>query len=753
MPAPTEGKALMVKHLKQYFAGNSDSETESKPESPRRTSGMSEDIFNRLLALKQRLDDNDEIRVSEQTMKVLHDRQTRRESLKSKSASPLAANSPVSAPSTPLLVQNNFTAVKLKNRPTSAETSSNGIKLISLTKKDETQEKQVKKIKFPVSKKPEKKDEEKTLEDKPKDGSRLDASFIGGRIFLNSRKKSLESAEKIKSPNPPVKNVSTLSKIRTEFERKQLDEEKISQNETKTSAFVISFGKKKEEFKKRAVSPPSTPPSFIEKLRNQQMRPDTNLEINLIVNGFPKPKLRWFRDSHELKMNEYREKWAGNTVTGILFHEFWKGEALLSVAGENEAGKCQNECIVYVDKPYEAVHQISDIESEAEIDSSDISEMVKELRMEQVDIDNESAYSEDFMPRDLSPIFEVTEDEISQSLRSDAGSRRSSIRSIDSIRSTLTMLTPTQSFIITRTPTIEKLAVSVSSDESGEKTPTPEEISLTMAENNYLKNFSSSKVEVSVKLDQVEQIEHARFSDDDVFSVDSYATIDNELEQIETSYTSTKDLMSLVKENFVSKTAYYATDTTDTETEAAATPCYMINKRVVEVESPISDPNTSPNEDRSRHEDILKTQIKNGHTPIRQRKTAKNEEPSTETESELETYHQIMTQRRQKKMTEVERTKKEKNKYRLTQRFIEDSIKGNLTSIGFNQKDFEKSYPASLATVGNVIFSDSEVFLDTDDDGMDTVSEITIDFNGRTTRNEFEQLPLTDNTGSEYIDF
>ena len=184
----------MVKHLKQYFAGNSDSETESKPESPRRTSGMSEDIFNRLLALKQRLDDNDEIRVSEQTMKVLHDRQTRRESLKSKSASPLAANSPVSAPSTPLLVQNNFTAVKLKNRPTSAETSSNGIKLISLTKKDETQEKQVKKIKFPVSKKPEKKDEEKTLEDKPKDGSRLDASFIGGRIFLNSRKKSLESA-------------------------------------------------------------------------------------------------------------------------------------------------------------------------------------------------------------------------------------------------------------------------------------------------------------------------------------------------------------------------------------------------------------------------------------------------------------------------------------------------------------------------------------------------------------------------------
>ena len=96
---PTDKKALKVRQLKNFFAsGTSDSETDSssRPESARRQT-KNEEIFSRLIALKQRLDDDDEIKVSERTLKVLQERQSRRasrESIRSSSAKSDTISSP-----------------------------------------------------------------------------------------------------------------------------------------------------------------------------------------------------------------------------------------------------------------------------------------------------------------------------------------------------------------------------------------------------------------------------------------------------------------------------------------------------------------------------------------------------------------------------------------------------------------------------------------------------------------------------------
>lgn len=827
---PTEGKALMVRHLKNYFTGNSDSESESSRPASGRKPGMTEEIYNRLIALKQRLEDDDEIKVSERTMKVLQDRQNRRESMRSlssKSSDNVDSPDPVDPPK--------------------SQVSQGGIQLSSPLLPISKRISDFKKITTPRS--PKLVDVRKKCTDSKiksnsstngtKETNKLDTKCVGGRIFLtnkpkfdnrrttdaqptNGSHKPSVNGNLLKSTNGSHKPsvLSNLLKPTKNNDDELIDE--IVENSTptqtelatsgvKTSELIISFGGnlgkanvgKKESFQKREPDAErTTKPSFLQKLRNYQFQEEQNLEIDLVVNGIPKPRLTWYKDSKEMKLNEYRQRWAGNKVTIILFPEFWTNEALLSVTAVNQAGTAQNECILYVDsKPYEVIHEIQDIDSEAEIDSSDISEMVKELRMEQInDCDGESEYSEDFMPRDLSPIFEVTEDEITHSLRSD-DSRRSSIRSIESIRSTLTMLTPTQ---VTRTPTIEKLSVSVSSEElgrssnghsetDGDKTPTPED-PLVKAESNYRTIAKLRTVEVSVinEADAAKlmiqkftdsnvknEIHHSArreslqsistivaADDDDALSVDSYATIEDSFDNIDGSYRSTKDLMSFVTKNYLSKTCYTtATDTEATDTEVEIRTPIRRSETVASPNnsnlfpSPTStmfpanaSSNASPNDlvqEKARHEDLLVKQLE-VRKQFRDRKKG-TYEPSTETESEIETYNQVHhQQRRQKKMTEEERQKKERQKtfqqkYRLTQRFIEDSIKGNATSLELNQKEFDRLHRYSPAELSNRVFSDSEVFLDTDDDGMDTVSEITIDF-GRTNREEFEinnsQLPL-----------
>ena len=823
---PTEGKALMVRHLKQYFTGNSDSESEaSRPSSSRKPSGMSEEIFQRLMALKQRLDDDDEIRISERTMRVLQDRQSRRESLRSLSSKSSDKDSPdpTEAPQ-PCVSQ---TGMKLNSPSLLKEARKTEVKKLQSPKRTsgEQPSQKIKAETISTHKiNPSTKIGLENISNSSKDVNKIDTKCVGGRIFLASKpkfenrrtngtqviaKKIVASSDKSPPVLPAVNKPMDSNSKFVEEDLKTETMEIIEENGTKKSELTISFTSKKtqqqtyidkkESFKKREPDAERTTiPSFLQKLRNYEVDPENNLEIDLVVNGIPKPRLTWYKDSKELKLNEYRQKWVGNKVTIILFPEYWTKEALLSVIAENQAGQAQNECIIYVDsKPYEVIHEIQHMESEAEIDSSDISEMVKELRMEQIqhDCDGESEYSEEYMPRELSPIFEVTEDEISHSLRSDNSdsSRRSSIRSIESIRSTLTMLTPTQSFLVTRTPTIEKLSVSVSSEElgclsngadipDGDKTPTPDDDPLSKAESNYRTIAKHRTAEVSIVNDEFTKepiIQSERrgslqsigtvtstvvgVDDDDAFSIDSYATIEDNFDGIEGTYRSTKDLMSFVTKNYLAKTCYTTDTATDTETEITTpnttcgfetvaspnnldlfpTPTSTMFPNAASVAS-----SKSPNEmeEKSRHEDLLLKQLEHKRQTRKRR-----DEPSTETESEFETYNQLQNHhRRQRKMTEEERMKKERQKtfqqkYRLTQRFIEDSIKGNATSIELNQKEFDRLHRYSPTEISNKIFSDSEVFLDTDDDGMDTISEITIDF-GRTNREEFEltnsQLPI-----------
>jgi len=121
----------------------------------------------------------------------------------------------------------------------------------------------------------------------------------------------------------------------------------------------------------------------------------------------------------------------------------------------------------------------------------------------------------------------------------------------------------------------------------------------------------------------------------------------------------------------------------------------------------------------------------------------------------------LSRKRNKRKMTEEECRKKERQKsfqqkYRLTQRFIEDSIKGNATNLEIAKRELRNAQLGSLQAESEDLtrknlLSDSEVFLDTDDDGMDTISEITIDFGGRNTRHEFEINK--DSLGKHFVDF
>ena len=878
---PTERKALKVRQLKNFFAsGNSDSDTDasSRPESARKTT-KNEEIFTRLMALKQRLDDDDEIKVSERTLKVLQERQSRRASRESVRSSSAKSDTQNSSPETGNTSTTLHTQIKRASPPpTPTKTEVKKISTLS-------PQKPVGPFLSPAApKKPvdpvptgHKRSTSEPMKQPAivKETKKLETKAAGGRIFLTAKpkldkNKPVKPLEKFNKPVEQEKPSHESSHKATKVlvsSQKTTDEPKIpdtpklqpklhsklvkpvepvkptstaekperptSGTETKKSSLTFSFGSKKkssheeskETFQPREKSEKNSHPSFLHRLRNYEMKRDENLEIELVVNGLPKPTLKWFKDNEEMKLNEYRQKWIGNKVLTILFPEYWQKEALLTVTATNPSGTASNECIIYVEKSYEVIHELhdqihelQDLESEAEIDSSDLSEMVAQLRMEQVpefdpENDQESQFSEDFLPRELSPIFEVTEDEISHSLRSNASSRRSSIKSIESIRSTLTMLTPTQSYLVTRTPTIEKLfpqpSLSISSDDisppggrpaDGDKTPVPDESSIRLrhddedpiskAENNYRAAAKYRTAEVSVVPEVVpgpgqvagilgtapvrnpdsrrESFQSIGTVDDDAFSVDSYATnlTDDGFDNLDATYRSTKDLMSFVKQNFVSKTTCYTTDTCTTddggETEVT-TPNTLGGFETVA--SP-NDPDLFPTptstqfptvassptsvitvEDNDqvkilKNEELLvkKLEIRKQYAQTRRRRV---DEPSTETESELETAHQITQSRTRKKlMSEEDRIKKERQKsfqqkYRLTQRFIEDSIKGNAASLDINAKELEKLNRYSPAEFTSRIYPDSEVFLDTDDDGMDTVSEMTIDF-GRTTRQEFE---------------
>ncbi|CAG5085004.1 Oidioi.mRNA.OKI2018_I69.PAR.g10790.t1.cds [Oikopleura dioica] len=565
------------------------------------------------------------------------------------------------------------------------------------------------------------------------------------------------------------------------IEKSQLRIGSLSSPKKPQKIMENEHSEKKKDFIRRSEERPSvTKPAFLQPLRNFQIAPEQNLEFDMIINGFPKPSLSLYKNSNELKLNEYRKKWIGNKVSITIYHEYWRQEAVFTVIAENEAGSATNECIIYSDEPFE---MIEIVENEAEIDSSDIPELSQELRLEQVDvdIDEDSLTSEDYLPRELSPIFEVTEDELTRSLRSAASSRRSSIRSVESIRSTLTMLTPTQSFVVERNPEIQDLTplstISAPISERDDKTPTPEKNPdvIDLAEANYRNLLKNRAAEVSI-VNDLQSTDESRHDsrrnslvslstingDDDAISLDSYATIDPPEEP---KYRSTEDLMSFVSKNFVEKTSYITdTTTTDTETDTSTVYTPATGTTVASptntdlfptptstmrpaLESPVS--MTSGFSEKSRQEFQL-------------RRASRENLLSNETESELETNLSIsLNTRTKRKMTEEECRKKERQKsfqqkYRLTQRFIEDSIKGNATNLEIARRELRNAQLGHNSVIENEdltrknLLSDSEVFLDTDDDGMDTISEITIDFGGRNTRNEFEIGK--DSFGKHFVD-
>ena len=90
-------------------------------------------------------------------------------------------------------------------------------------------------------------------------------------------------------------------------------------------------------------------------------------------------------------------------------------------------------------------------------------------------------------------------------------------------------------------------------------------------------------------------------------------------------------------------------------------------------------------------------------------------------------HHEFIKLRKHRCMSEEERFRRERKlafqqKYRQTQRLLESSS-NDVFSRNLTYRDNEMSTNARSSH----FLSDSEVFLDTDDDGMDTVSEITID--------------------------
>lgn len=552
-------------------------------------------------------------------------------------------------------------------------------------------------------------------------------------------------------------------------------------------------------------------PSFVRMLESVSFFDQTgNLILPVSLEGFPRPTLSLFKNGVEMKINWFRLKRNGNDIEVILFPEFWKHDAILTILATNEVGECSTESIVYPhsldEEPTEEQKDeaIFGHSSDGEIDSSDISDLARELRME-VQNNEEDEDEEDYLPRELSPIFEVTEDEysITHSIRSGASSRRSSIRSIDSIRSTLTVLTPTQSVVV-KSPPVEVISVTGTTvspngfngiamngikheggyhqehheDEEGIKTPTPED---NMA---HLKTGEGGK---GARRGSFQSI-NSKDYDDDVYSIDSYATVDGQnvdVDEIDTKYRSTEELMSFVTRNFVTNVNSNTETETETETEAVMTPTtveetvaspsnvnlFPTPTDTVRNASPNSSVHTlstmnsgnsgKPDEEKTRFEELLHRQME-VRRQVREKvhREMNIETTTSDTDGGIPA---ILTNRRHRKMNEEERQKKERKmafqqKYRLTQRFIEDSIKGNATSIELTQRAMKDADRMCTPVSQASLLNDSDVFLDTDDDGMDTVSEVTIDFGrqrdfGDAIRDEFNSnLGFDVAYGENYID-
>jgi len=551
-------------------------------------------------------------------------------------------------------------------------------------------------------------------------------------------------------------------------------------------------------------------PCFVSMLESVSFFDQTgNLILPVSLEGFPRPTLSLFKNGVEMKINWFRLKRNGNDVEVILFPEFWKHDAILTILATNEVGECSTESIVYPhsleEEPIEEQKEeaIFGHSSDGEIDSSDISDLARELRME-VQKNEEDEDEEDYLPRELSPIFEVTEDEysITHSIRSGASSRRSSIRSIDSIRSTLTVLTPTQSVVV-KSPPVEVISVTGTTvspngfngiamngfkheghqehleDEEGIKTPTPED------NTTHLKAGEGGK---GARRGSFQSI-NSKDYDDDVYSLDSYATVDGQnvdVDEIDTKYRSTEELMSFVTRNFVTNVNSNTETETETETEAVMTPTtveetvaspsnvdlFPTPTDTVRNASPNSSVHTlstmnsgnsgKPDEEKTRFEELLHRQME-VRRQVREKvhREMNIETTTSDTDGGIPA---ILTNRRHRKMNEEERQKKERKmafqqKYRLTQRFIEDSIKGNATSIELTQRAMKDADRMCTPVSQASLLNDSDVFLDTDDDGMDTVSEVTIDFGrqrdfGDAIRDEFNSnLGFDIAYGENYIDF
>ena len=552
-------------------------------------------------------------------------------------------------------------------------------------------------------------------------------------------------------------------------------------------------------------------PSFVRMLESVSFFDQTgNLILPVSLEGFPRPTLSLFKNGVEMKINWFRLKRNGNDIEVILFPEFWKHDAILTILATNEVGECSTESIVYPhsldEEPTEEQKEeaIFGHSSDGEIDSSDISDLARELRME-VQNNEEDEDEEDYLPRELSPIFEVTEDEysITHSIRSGASSRRSSIRSIDSIRSTLTVLTPTQSVVV-KSPPVEVISVTGTTvspngfngiamngikqeggyhqeqheDEEGIKTPTPEDNMV------HLKTGEGGK---GARRGSFQSI-NSKDYDDDVYSIDSYATVDGQnvdVDEIDTKYRSTEELMSFVTRNFVTNVNSNTETETETETEAVMTPTtveetvaspsnvnlFPTPTDTVRNASPNSSVHTlstmnsgnsgKPDEEKTRFEELLHRQME-VRRQVREKvhREMNIETTTSDTDGGIPA---ILTNRRHRKMNEEERQKKERKmafqqKYRLTQRFIEDSIKGNATSIELTQRAMKDADRMCTPVSQASLLNDSDVFLDTDDDGMDTVSEVTIDFGrqrdfGDAIRDEFNSnLGFDVAYGENYID-
>lgn len=611
------------------FLYSSGSESDSsRPPSGRKTRNPNEEMIQKLLAIKERLEDTSDLEISESAMRVLQERSSRRGSTKSSTkSSPRSSASEGTKPDIPKAqpassnetkrkaetISTNFTIPKLQPKAKPVEQKSEGTKVVKLTKKRSS----------PVPPKPEQNAQKDVAAKGPTKG--MNAVSAGGKLFLTEKPKHRKTpdfekpknlvgqvgkssdvatninttslniiAVSTKRESPEKKMFSSSNKVSVELsipsmEKSQLRIGSLSSPKKPQKIIENEHSEKKKDFIKRSEERPSvTKPAFLQPLRNFQIAPEQNLEFDMIINGFPKPSLSLFKNSNELKLNEYRKKWIGNKVSITIYHEYWRQEAVFTVIAENEAGSATNECIIYSDEPFE---MIEIVENEAEIDSSDIPELSQELRLEQVDvdIDEDSLTSEDYLPRELSPIFEVTEDELTRSLRSAASSRRSSIRSVESIRSTLTMLTPTQSFVVERNPEIQDLTplstISAPISERDDKTPTPEKNPdvIDLAEANYRNLLKNRAAEVSI-VNDLQSTDESRHDsrrnslvslstingDDDAISLDSYATIDPPEEP---KYRSTEDLMSFVSKNFVEKTSYI-TDTTTTDTETDTSTVY-----------------------------------------------------------------------------------------------------------------------------------------------------------------------------------